>query len=177
MGEPCLAPYLAGFSGCRSCPTSGMARLMLKDKRSWGGDTDGSGRGKEGQGELTAPLQPCRVAWRCGWTCSPWTCQRPALPPIFPPGNQRSKEPPSQPTPGKTQGWGWSPASPLSCCCSMAQPGPLPGYLNHAGISRDPKAGGIEQCLPLPELLQKGGIPPVPSPAAPDLSCLCRLGN
>lgn len=108
-----------GVQCCRPCPTSGGARLMLKGKRSWGGDIAGWVGGKEGQGELTAPLQPCRVAWRCGWTCSPWTCQRPALPLIFPPGNRRSKKPPSQAAPGKLQAGmeRWRRAYP---CSSMA---------------------------------------------------------
>lgn len=103
---------------CRPYSTSGMARLLLKGKRSWRGYCGGV-ECKKAQGELTAPLHLCRVAWRCGWTCSPWTCQHPAQPLIFLPGNQRSKEPPSQP--GRSQGWGQSPASPHCCCPDPTQ--------------------------------------------------------
>lgn len=104
----------------RLYPTSGMARLMLKGRRSSG---ECCGYKEQGEArELTAPLQPCRVAWRCGWICSPWICQHLVLPLISPPGNQRSKECPNQMTTGKNHGWGHSPASSHYLCFSTAQP-------------------------------------------------------
>lgn len=136
-----------------SCPTEKLV-----------GDVMGSGS-KEGSGELIAPLRPCRVAWRCGWTCSPWICQHLAPPLIFPPGNQRSKE--NLPNLwGKPKAWG-QPRFSLLCCCSATQPS---AWAPRPDIPKLVAPGGV---LPF----QRVPLSPAPFPTAspPRLPPSCQI--